>query len=226
MQCFLYLSWYQCLFYFSLKTRRDSLNPSYGKISITIQNVKNAADWNKITFNHLSLPLEPALTKTAFIMICIKTPFLVRSPARTSETLISFPAAPSKTLSSVTDRIRSSFLVLLSETEIGLASWLNKIHRIALVTPLEIKWHLRCQSGERWILETYITNTNAGPSETILICHQKVDQTLHIDLCVSVGVKQSPDLVGDKPACAGEYELKILALLCFPIPINFLKVLS
>ena len=55
---------------------------------------------------------------------------------------------------------------------------------------------------------THITNTNAGPSETILICHHKVDQTLHVDLSVSLGVEQSPDLVGDKPAGADEYELE------------------
>ena len=56
---------------------------------------------------------------------------------------------------------------------------------------------------------TYITNTNAGPSDTILIRQKKVDQTLHIDLRVSLGVKQSPDLVGDEPASADEYELQI-----------------
>ena len=57
-------------------------------------------------------------------------------------------------------------------------------------------------------LVTYITNTDAGPSETILIRHKKVDQTLYIDLCVGLGVKQSPDLVGEKPAGADEYELQ------------------
>ena len=67
----------------------------------------------------------------------------------------------------------------------------------------------------RWIVETYITNTNAGPSETILISHHKIDQTLHIDLCISLGVKQSPDFVGNKPSRADEYELKnIGVLLC------------
>ena len=58
------------------------------------------------------------------------------------------------------------------------------------------------------IVVTYITNTNTGPSETILICQNKVDQTLHIDLSVSLGVNQSPDLVGDKPADTDEYELE------------------
>ena len=64
-----------------------------------------------------------------------------------------------------------------------------------------------------YIFVTYITNADASTSKTILICHQKVDQIFHIDLCVSFGVKQSPDLVGDKPACANEYELKILVLV-------------
>ena len=73
---------------------------------------------------------------------------------------------------------------------------------------------------------TYITNTNGGSPETILICHQKVDQTLHIDLCVSLGVKQSPDLVGDKPACADEYELKNISFIVLPIPITIFKVLN
>ena len=58
------------------------------------------------------------------------------------------------------------------------------------------------------IVVTYITNTNTGPSETILVCQNKVDQTLHIDLSVSLGVNQSPDLVRDKPADTDEYELE------------------
>ena len=62
--------------------------------------------------------------------------------------------------------------------------------------------------GSVGIVVTYITNTNTGPSETILICENKVDQTLHIDLSVSLGVNQSPDLVGDKPADTDEYELE------------------
>ena len=80
--------------------------------------------------------------------ICIKTPFLVRSPASTSDRLISCPAPPSKTFWSVVGRIRLSWLVLLSEREMGLASWLNKIQTTLPVTAWVIRWALRGECGD------------------------------------------------------------------------------
>ena len=55
---------------------------------------------------------------------------------------------------------------------------------------------------------TYVADSNARATETVLITQDKIGKLLYICLSADTGIKNSIDFVNQKPASAREYQLK------------------
>ena len=58
------------------------------------------------------------------------------------------------------------------------------------------------------LVTTYVANSNAHASETVLITQDKIGKLFYICLSADTGIKNSVDFVNQKPASAREYQLK------------------
>ena len=140
--------------------------------------------------------------------ICWRTLFLVRRLGRTSSVrlisslsslcLLRSPWGSQPWEVSLTCSVSLLLLLLL-----GLPSWARPSQNREDAMP----WTQRINGGII-LVTTYVANSNARATETVLISQDKIGKLFYICLSADTGIKNSVDFVNQKPASAREYQLK------------------